>query len=135
MIGFRESIVVVLLVREQPRYKVIQNITQYTNLQLFFQKLLFLLFCKIAFVHRLRNKSKRFQPCFILIYNYLLFHDWIQLLSYQEIYRKKRESAKGKRNGKHAAEKRCGLTIWETDYFSNLNLTACLTRKCKDKLE
>ena len=34
-----------------------------------------------------------------------------------------------------AAEKRCGLTIWETDYFSNLNLTACLTRKCKDKLE
>ncbi|MBD9174712.1 MAG: hypothetical protein EGP87_00920 [Paraprevotella clara] len=42
------------------------------------------MFCKIAFVHRLRNKSKRFQPCFILIYNYLLFHDWIQLLSYQE---------------------------------------------------
>lgn len=38
MIGFRESIVVVLLVREQPRYKVIQNITQYTNLQLFFSE-------------------------------------------------------------------------------------------------
>jgi hypothetical protein len=27
-----------LLVREQPRYKVIQNITQYTNLQLFFSE-------------------------------------------------------------------------------------------------
>ena len=38
MIEFRESIVVVLLVREQPRYKVIQNITQYTNLQLFFSE-------------------------------------------------------------------------------------------------
>lgn len=38
MIGFWESIVVVLLVREQPRYKVIQNITQYTNLQLFFSE-------------------------------------------------------------------------------------------------
>lgn len=135
MIGFRGSIVVVLLVREQPRYKVIQNITQYTNLQLFFQKLLFLLFCKTAFVYRLRNKSKRFQACFILIYNYLLFHDWIRLLSYQEIYRKKRESAKGKRNNKHTAEKRCGQTIRETDYFSTFSLTACLTRKCKDKLE
>ena len=38
MIGFWGSIVVVLLVREQPRYKVIQNITQYTNLQLFFSE-------------------------------------------------------------------------------------------------
>ena len=38
MIEFRESIVVVLLVREQPLYKVIQNITQYTNLQLFFSE-------------------------------------------------------------------------------------------------
>ena len=38
MIGFRGSIVVVLFVREQPRYKVIQNITQYTNLQSFFSE-------------------------------------------------------------------------------------------------
>ena len=29
---------VYLLVREQPRYKVIQNITQYTNLQSFFSE-------------------------------------------------------------------------------------------------
>lgn len=57
------------------------------------------------------------------------------LLSYQEIYRKKRESVKGKRNNKHTAEKRCGQTIRETDYFSTFSLTACLTRKCKDKLE
>lgn len=122
MIGFRESIVVVLLVREQPRYKVIQNITQYTNLQLFFSE---------TFI----SLGKRFQTYFFLIYNYLLFHDWIRLLSYQEIYRKKRESAKGKRNNKHTAEKRCGQTIRETDYFSTFSLTACLTRKCKDKLE
>ena len=136
MIGFRGSIVVVLLVREQPRYKVIQNITQYTNLQSFFSESFISLVLQNSILYTvLRNKSKRFRACFILIYNYLLFHDWIRLLSYQEIYRKKRESVKGKRNNKHTAEKRCGQTIRETDYFSTFSLTACLTRKCKDKLE
>ena len=122
MIEFRESIVVVLLVREQPRYKVIQNITQYTNLQLFFSETFISLVLQnsicIPFAKQKSSGFRLISFWFITIYFSMIRFGCSLTKRYTA---KSAKSAKGKRNDKHAAEKRCGQTIRETDYFSTFS--------------